>query len=89
MNNPGDFQGGFARSSHRIYAVLVEMEGKMSAMAGKLAAVIPAYREEAIGSVVLKTLGQVDGVVVVDDGSTGAPAQIAKAAGAMVISLYK
>jgi len=70
--------------------LLIEVERKMSAMAGKLAAVIPAYNEElAIGSVVLKTLEQVDRVIVVDDGSTDATAQIAKAAGAMVISLDK
>jgi len=51
-------------------------------------AVIPAYNEElTIGSVVLQTKGHVDGVIVVDDGSTDRTAQIASAAGAEVISM--
>jgi glycosyltransferase involved in cell wall biosynthesis len=49
-------------------------------------AVIPAYNEERyIGSVVLKTLPLVDTVIVVDDGSTDATAQIAQRAGALVV----
>jgi glycosyltransferase involved in cell wall biosynthesis len=49
-------------------------------------AVIPAYNEErCIGSVVLRTRAQVDAVVVVDDGSTDATAQIAEAGGAIVV----
>jgi glycosyltransferase involved in cell wall biosynthesis len=51
-----------------------------------IVAVIPAYNEERyIGSVVLKTRKQVDTVVVVDDGSTDLTAEIAKAAGAIVV----
>lgn len=49
-------------------------------------AVIAAYNEDRfIGSVVLKTRRYVDVVVVVDDGSTDATAQIAQDAGATVI----
>jgi glycosyltransferase involved in cell wall biosynthesis len=48
--------------------------------------VIPAYNEERfIGSVVLKTLRHAATVVVVDDGSRDATAEIAEAAGAIVV----
>jgi glycosyltransferase involved in cell wall biosynthesis len=51
-----------------------------------IVAVIPAYNEERyIGSVVLKTRKQVDTVIVVDDGSTDLTAEIAEAAGAIVV----
>src|SRR3954467_15804317 len=51
-----------------------------------VAAVIPAYFEEKhVGGVVERTLKQVDRVVVVDDGSTDATAERARAAGADVI----
>ncbi|MFZ2071746.1 MAG: glycosyltransferase family 2 protein [Halobacteriota archaeon] len=53
----------------------------------KTVAVIPCYNEEElIGSVVLKARGEVDEVLVVDDGSTDATVRIASAAGAKVIS---
>ncbi len=53
-----------------------------------IVAVIPAYNEERfIGSVVLETLPMVDGVVVVDDGSSDRTARLARAAGADVICL--
>ncbi|NQE46276.1 UDP-N-acetylglucosamine--dolichyl-phosphate N-acetylglucosaminyltransferase [ANME-1 cluster archaeon GoMg2] len=56
----------------------------------KTVAVIPCYNEEvAIGSVVLKAREQVEKVLVVDDGSTDATAQIARAAGANIISHEK
>ena len=49
-------------------------------------AVIPAYNEERfIGSVVLRALNYADVVIVVDDGSNDATAEIAEAAGAVVL----
>lgn len=52
----------------------------------KTVAVIPAYNEERfIGSVVLQTRSLVDAVIVVDDGSTDKTAEIARAAGAIVL----
>jgi glycosyltransferase involved in cell wall biosynthesis len=51
-----------------------------------IVAVIPAYNEERfIGSVVLGTLRHASSVIVVDDGSTDATAEIAAAAGAIVV----
>jgi glycosyltransferase involved in cell wall biosynthesis len=61
--------------------------GKPEASPSRLMAVIPAYNEERfIGSVVLKAHRYVDIVIVVDDGSTDATAEIAEAAGAIVVS---
>ena len=52
----------------------------------KIVVAIPAYNEEvAIGSVVLKARKYADQVVVIDDGSTDATAEVAEAAGATVI----
>lgn len=52
----------------------------------RVVAIIPAYNEErTIGSVVLRAKAHVHDVVVVDDGSTDATAQIAEAAGAIVV----
>jgi glycosyltransferase involved in cell wall biosynthesis len=51
-----------------------------------LVAIIPAYNEERfIGSVVLKARRYVDTVMVVDDGSKDQTAEIARAAGAVVV----
>jgi glycosyltransferase involved in cell wall biosynthesis len=51
-----------------------------------LIAIIPAYNEERfIGSVVLKARKYVDTVMVIDDGSRDLTAEIARAAGAIVI----
>lgn len=53
-------------------------------------AVIPAYNEERfIGSVVLTTLGYASTVIVVDDGSSDRTAEVAKAAGAVVVRLSR
>jgi len=49
-------------------------------------AAIPCYNEERyIGSVILKTKKLVDQVLVVDDGSTDRTAEVAEAAGALVV----
>lgn len=49
-------------------------------------AIIPAYNEERlIGSVVLKARKHFDAILVVDDGSADATAEIAQAAGALVV----
>jgi glycosyltransferase involved in cell wall biosynthesis len=53
----------------------------------KIIAIIPAFNEEiAIGSVILRTLQYVDKVIVVDDGSSDKTKEVAKLAGAKVIS---
>ena len=52
----------------------------------RIVTVIPAYNEERfVGSVILQALKCSDAVVVVDDGSTDATAEIAEAAGVIVI----
>jgi glycosyltransferase involved in cell wall biosynthesis len=52
----------------------------------KVVAAIPCFNEERfIGSVVLKTKGYVDEVMVIDDGSTDRTALVAEKAGAIVI----
>lgn len=61
---------------------MVKVRRKMMVLAA-----IPCYNEEfAIGSVVLKARRRVDEVLVIDDGSTDATAEIARDAGAKVIS---
>ena len=52
----------------------------------KIIAVIPAYNEDRfIGSVVIKARKYADVVLVVDDGSTDLTAEVARAAGALVV----
>jgi glycosyltransferase involved in cell wall biosynthesis len=52
----------------------------------RVVVIIPAYNEERfIGSVILRARKLVDKVIVVDDGSTDATAEIAEAAGAIVM----
>jgi glycosyltransferase involved in cell wall biosynthesis len=56
----------------------------------RLCAVIPAYNSETtITEVVRKTRARIDRVVVIDDGSTDDTAQLAKSAGADVLSVPK
>jgi glycosyltransferase involved in cell wall biosynthesis len=51
-----------------------------------IVAIIPAYNEERfIGSVVLSARAHADQVIVVDDGSTDSTAELARAAGAIVV----
>lgn len=53
----------------------------------KVIALIPAYNEETtIADVLTRTRPFVDGMIVVDDGSTDRTAQIARAQGAVVVS---
>ncbi|HRQ42054.1 MAG TPA: glycosyltransferase family 2 protein [Chloroflexota bacterium] len=53
----------------------------------KIVAVVPAFNEERfIGSVILKTKKHVDQVIVVDDGSRDATADIAREAGAILVA---
>jgi glycosyltransferase involved in cell wall biosynthesis len=53
----------------------------------RVVAIIPAHNEERfIGSVVLRARTHADVVLVVDDGSTDATAQIAEAAAFLIIS---
>ena len=53
----------------------------------KIAMILPAYNEEAsIGSLVLLSKLYVDNVIVIDDGSVDRTAEIAKKAGAEVIT---
>jgi glycosyltransferase involved in cell wall biosynthesis len=55
-----------------------------------LIAIIPAYNEERfIGSVVLKAKKYVDTVMVIDDGSSDLTAEIAQAAGAVVVLMER
>jgi len=68
---------------------MAEMEGGETGRGNgpfRIVALIPAYNEERfIGSVVLKARRYADAVIVVDDGSTDATGEIARAAGATVV----
>lgn len=62
------------------------MESTSEVSHRKIVVIIPAHNEERfIGSVVLKARQYADTIVVVDDGSTDATAEIAEAAGAIVL----
>ena len=61
------------------------LNSKQSQDKPKIIAAIPCFNEErCIGSVVLKTKKFVSSVIVIDDGSTDATAEVAEAAGASV-----
>jgi glycosyltransferase involved in cell wall biosynthesis len=61
------------------------LNSKQAQHNSKIIAVIPCFNEErCIGSVVLKTKKFVSSVIVIDDGSTDATAEVAEAAGASV-----
>lgn len=78
---PSDKSNGHTQTAER-----TAPNGKAPADARRLVAVIPAYNEERfIGSVVLKAHRHARHVLVVDDGSTDATAEIAAAAGATVL----
>lgn len=65
---------------------MTELNTEKAVPPQKVVAIIPAYNEERyIGSVVLQARKYVDTVIVVDDGSSDATAEIAEAAGALVI----
>ncbi len=67
-----------------------EAEGLLSSdpLLKSVVACIPAYNEEiAIGSVVLRARRFVDRVVVIDDCSTDATAEVARLAGADVLHM--
>jgi glycosyltransferase involved in cell wall biosynthesis len=62
------------------------MTGKVQVGQGKVIAAIPCYNEERfIGGVVHQVSQHVDQVIVVDDGSSDRTAEVAEAAGAMVV----
>lgn len=64
-----------------------EFNGVHSQLVEDAVVIIPAYNEERfVGSVVLKTRRQAGTVIVVDDGSTDGTADVAAAAGAIVIT---
>lgn len=63
------------------------IKAKSGKIGARVVGIIPAHNEERfIGSVVLKARQFMDKVIVIDDGSTDATAEIAAAAGACVVS---
>jgi len=65
---------------------LTETRPPLRPSRSRIIAVIPAYNEERfIGSVVLRARRHAAGVLVIDDGSTDATAEVATAAGAIVL----
>jgi glycosyltransferase involved in cell wall biosynthesis len=68
----------------------IQLVQKKSHSAPRSLAIVPCYNEEvAIRSIVEKTKHYVDTVVVVDDGSTDSTVEVAKNAGAIVLSHLK
>ena len=73
-------QGGAGRGGSKCGGDERCLDGK------RVVAVVPAYNEERfIGSVVLKARKYAGAVIVVDDGSSDATAEVALAAGALVV----
>jgi glycosyltransferase involved in cell wall biosynthesis len=65
----------------------IQLDRNKSHSAPRSLVIIPCFNEEAtVGSIVLQTKRYVDAVVVVDDGSNDNTAEIAKEAGAIVLS---
>jgi len=55
-------------------------------MSGLAVALVPAFNEEHyVASVLVRLMGQVDGVIVCDDGSVDLTGDIAEAMGATVV----
>ncbi len=82
--------GDERRSSERHYHGLSGDLTPAGYRAPKVIVAIPAYNEEvAIGSIVLRTLKYADEVVVIDDGSADHTAEVARLAGARVLTHVK
>src|SRR3712207_452233 len=74
-----------AHTSEPIALPAIDPE-RLAARGGPVIAAIPAHNEERfIGSVVLSAQRYVDLVLVIDDGSSDVTADVAEAAGAVVI----
>ncbi|MFA4826242.1 MAG: glycosyltransferase family 2 protein [Methanoregula sp.] len=88
-NNPdSSSKGAFSVSSPPQNSSTVEVNVLDGTHLKGLVAVIPAYNEQvSVGSVILLAREYVDTVIVVNDGSSDRTAEVAKLAGAEVISL--
>ncbi len=90
MNTAILYSSGEGPSRDRYYSIIAGARPPTGHRAPKVIVAIPAYNEEiAIGSVVLRTLKYADEVVVVDDGSGDHTAEVARLAGARVLTHEK